>query len=262
MHTQGSFCWRECGTRDAAAARAFYGALFGWEAVDSPMPGDAGIYTILKRDGQDVAGLYEMAGEQFEGVPPHWATYVWHDDVDAAVAKAKAQGAEVLGGPFDIPGVGRMAVLKDPQGAVFHLLKGTEHECAQVVDSSPSSFCWSELMTSDTEGAEGFYTGLFGWTSVSQEMAPGMIYTSFMQGEKPVGGMMKMDGPQWQGIPPHWMNYIAVEDTDATVAKAKELGGNVMMPPTDVPNVGRFAALQDPTGAAFSVIALAPREPC
>jgi predicted enzyme related to lactoylglutathione lyase len=223
------------------------------------MPGDAGVYTILKRGDQDVAGLYEMSGPQFEGVPPHWATYVWHDDVDAAVVKAKALGAEVLGGPFDVPGVGRMAVLKDPQGAVVQLLHGTETECAQVVDSSPGSFCWSELLTTDTEGAESFYTNLVGWSATTQEMAPGMAYTSFLQGERSVGGMMRMEGEQWRGVPPHWMNYVSVDSVDTVVAKAAELGGNVIVPLTDIPGVGRFSTLQDPTGAAFSVITLAPQ---
>lgn len=257
MHTQGSFCWRECGTRDAAAARAFYGELFGWQAVEHPMPGEAGVYTILKRGEQDVAGLYEMTGPQFEGIPPHWATYVAHDDVDAAVAKARAQGAEVLGGPFDIPDVGRMAVLRDPQGAVIQLLKSAGSESAEVVDFAPGTFCWSELVTTDPEGAGSFYTGLVGWNLKTEEAGAGTGYTEFLQGDRPVGGMMKMEGDQWRHVPPHWMNYVSVEDTDAVTSKAKELGGNVIVPPTDIPNVGRFATLQDPTGAAFSVIALA-----
>ena len=226
------------------------------------MPGDAGVYTILKRGDQDVAGLYEMSGPQFEGVPPHWAAYVWHDDVDAAVAKAKALGAEILGGPFDIPGVGRMAVLKDPQGAVVQLLHGTESECAQVVDSSPGSFCWSELMTTDPDAAGSFYANLVGWQAATQEMAPGMAYTSFLQGERPVGGMMKMEGAQWRGVPPHWMNYVSVDSVDAVATKAAELGGVVIVPPTDIPGVGRFSTLQDPTGAAFSVITLVPQGDC
>ena len=259
MYTQGSFCWRECGTRDAAAARAFYGALLGWTAVERPMAGGAGTYTILRRGDEDVAGLYEMSGPRFEGVPPHWATYVWHDDVDAAVVKARALGAEVLGGPFDIPDVGRMAVLRDPQGAVIQLLRGPDSEGAHVVDSSPGSFCWSELITTDPEGAEGFYADLVGWRSVPQELVPGTVYTSFLQGERPVGGMMKMEGAEWDGVPPHWMNYVSVADVDATVAKAADLGGLVIVPPTDIPGVGRFSTLQDPTGAVFSIIAPAPR---
>lgn len=262
MHTQGSFCWRECGTRDATAARAFYNGLFGWDGADQPMPGEAGVYTVLQRGTEDVAGLYEMTGPQFEGIPPHWATYVWHDEVDDAVETARAQGAEVLGGPFDVPGVGRMAVLRDPQGAVFHLMHGTEHECAQVVDSSPGSFCWSELATTDPEGAERFYADVVGWRAVSQEMAPGMSYTTFLQGERPVGGMVRLEGPPSQGVPPHWMNYVSVADADETVGRARQLGGHVVVPPTDIPNVGRFATLQDPTGATFSVIALAPQDPC
>lgn len=259
MHTQGSFCWRECGTRDAAAAKAFYCELLGWTAEDHPMPGDEdSVYTLLKCGGKDVAGLYQMSGPSFEGVPPHWAAYVWHDDLDSGVAKAKALGAEVLAGPFDVPGVGRIAVLRDPQGAVVQLFHSTENECAQITDSSPGSFCWSELLATDTERAEAFYTHLVGWKAVHEELAPGRTYTSFLQGERPVGGMLKMDGDEWRGVPPHWMNYVSVAEVDAVVAKAGDLGGTVLVPPTDIENVGRFAMLQDPTGATFSVITLCP----
>jgi predicted enzyme related to lactoylglutathione lyase len=257
-HSQGSICWHECGTRDAAAAKAFYTELFGWEAEDHDMPGDrGGAYTILRRDGRDVAGLYEMCGEHFEGVPPHWATYVWMDDIDGAAAKATELGGKVLQAPMDVPGVGRMAVVQDPQGAVLQLFKGVEHQGAAVTDGSPGSFCWSELCTTDTAGAGRFYGELVGWAAEEREMADGTKYTIFKSTGRMDAGMLPMTGEMWKGIPPHWKNYVAVADVDATAAKALELGGQVVVPPTDMAGVGRFTVLKDPTGAVLSAITMA-----
>lgn len=257
-HAQGSFCWYDCATRDVAAARVFYNELFGWTGEDQPLVGDEeGFYTTFFRGAEKIAGLYEMKGPEFEGVPPHWTTYVWVDDVDDAAAKAKGLGGRLLAEPFDIPDVGRMAVVMDPQGAVIQLYKGHEHEGTQVTDSSPGSFCWSELVTSDTNGAAGFYTELIGWKTVVEKMASGMIYTIFQNDDRGVGGMMKMEGEQWKGIPPHWMNYVSVVHVDKTAAAATALEGKVLVAPTDIPDIGRFAVIEDPTGAALSVITLA-----
>jgi len=260
VHTQGSICWRECGTRDARAAKAFYCALFGWTAEDQPLPGEGGgAYTVLKLGGKDVAGLYQMEGPAFSGVPPHWAAYLWLDDVDEGVERARALGAEVLGGPFDVEGVGRIAVLRDPVGAVIQVIHGDEHECAQVTDASPGSFCWSELATTDDERARRFYAEVAGWTPVERETSPGSTYTTFLLDDRPVGGMLRMEGERWRGIAPHWMNYVSVADVDEVGRRARALGGSVLVPPTDVPGVGRYALLADPTGAVFSAIALLPR---
>ena len=112
-------------------------------------------------------------------------------------------------------------------------------------------FSWAELVTTDVEGAKKFYTGLLGWTT---EVAPveGMTYTLVKAGDEQVGGIMGAECAQ--GIPPHWGIYITVDDVDGTAGKAKELGGTVLMPPTDIPNVGRFSVIKDPQGVVFSVI--------
>ena len=127
-------------------------------------------------------------------------------------------------------------------------------------------FYWNELMTSDPAGAREFYSSLLGWTPSIMNMEnpvspaePGDEgYTVWMVGETPAGGMMKMEGPQFDNVPPHWMSYISVDDVDAIAAKTSELGGNVLMQPTEIKNVGRFAIITDPTGAALGVITPAP----
>jgi len=114
------------------------------------------------------------------------------------------------------------------------------------------AFSWSELMTTDVEGARKFYSNLFGWKTEEMPMA-NMKYTIVKVGEEGVGGMMPIP-PQAQGSPPNWGVYVTVDDVDATAKKAKVLGGKVLVPPTDIPNVGRFAVLQDPQGAVISAI--------
>jgi uncharacterized protein len=118
------------------------------------------------------------------------------------------------------------------------------------------AFSWAELATTDVEGAKQFYTALFGWTT---ELAPveGMSYTLAKVGQERVAGIMSNHCSGGE-ITPHWGIYITVDDVDATARKAESLGGKVLMPPTDIPKVGRFSALMDPQGVMFSVITYLP----
>jgi predicted enzyme related to lactoylglutathione lyase len=110
-------------------------------------------------------------------------------------------------------------------------------------------------MTRDTAAAKKFYSDLFGWTWMEMDMGEHGTYHMHTPpgAERPVGGMMEMAGPQFEGIPPHWMNYIAVDDINASTAKAKDLGATVLVEPTPIPNVGFFSVIQDPTGATISM---------
>lgn len=118
------------------------------------------------------------------------------------------------------------------------------------------AFSWAELATTDVEGAKKFYTSLLGW-STEQVPMEGMTYTLAKVGEERVAGIMLNQCPGGE-IKPQWGVYITVDDVDATAKKAEELGGKVLMPPTDIPNVGRIAALMDPQGVMFSVITYLP----
>ncbi len=126
---------------------------------------------------------------------------------------------------------------------------------SQTARPSMGSFVWHELMTPDVTGARKFYSALFGWKYEVMDMGQ-FNYTMFnVAGQEPsLGGMMAMTGPEWKGVPPHWMTYVAVSDVDATAKRCREMGGKVTVPPTDIPNnIGRFAILQDPSGAHISV---------
>jgi hypothetical protein len=254
-YTPGTFCWSELSTTDPAAAKAFYTSLFGWTATDTPA--GHGIYTMLHLDGKEAGALNELQKTQRDaGVPSHWLLYLSVASADETLAKVAELGGKVLAGPFDVMEFGRMGVAQDPTGATFAIWQPKKHIGARVT-GEPGAACWNELATRDTEAAGAFYTKVFGWTDLTKQMGP-MTYTSFMQGETPTGGMLKMT-EEWAGIPPHWMVYFAVADCDAGAARARELGGEVKVPPTDIPEVGRFAVIQDPQGAVFSIIKLAAR---
>jgi predicted enzyme related to lactoylglutathione lyase len=121
-----------------------------------------------------------------------------------------------------------------------------------TMPSGPGTFCWFELMTSDPGRSTEFYGSLFGWTTSTMQMGSQGTYTMFLRDGRPFAGMMPLEavGP---GTPPHWLSYIEVADVDAAFAKAKKLGGTGCVEPTDIPNIGRFAVLTDPAGAAFAI---------
>ncbi len=125
---------------------------------------------------------------------------------------------------------------------------------ADEVPTGLGTFCWTELMTRDVAAAKKFYGELIGWKTVDEKMGD-MNYTMLFPpgAQQPVGGMMAMEGPQFEGVPPHWMPYIMVESVDETTQRCTTLGGAVMLPPTDIPNIGRFSVIRDPTGAMISL---------
>ena len=246
----GTFCWVELGTTDAKAAKKFYTGLFGWEIVDTPVGPDF-IYTMLQVEGKDVAALYEQGEpERSQGVPPHWSSYVSVASADESAAKAKSLGGTVLAEPFDVMDAGRMAIVQDPTGAVVGLWQPRQHIGARLVNQ-PNTVCWNELSTNDQQKAGEFYTKLFDWQSQVQDTG-GTPYTLFMDGGQKAG-MMQMT-EEWGNMPPHWMVYFAVANCDASAEKAKELGGQVVVPPTDIAEVGRFAMVQDPQGVVFGIL--------
>jgi hypothetical protein len=251
QYPAGTFSWVDLATTDAAAAKAFYTRLFGWEAHDMPA-GPEGTYTMLTLAGKYVAGLYEMGDEQRgQGIPPHWLSYVSVDDIDAATEKVSALGGTVLAGPMDVMEAGRMAMIQDPTGASFALWQAGQHIGAALVNI-PGTFSWNELATTDTEKASAFYSGLFGWECTKDDMPTGPYYTFKNQGRMG-GGMLQMT-EEWGDMPSNWSVYFSVEDCDATVQQARELGGMNLMDPFEIPEVGRFAVMQDPQGAYFTVI--------
>ena len=253
-HPAGTFCWVDLGANDAAAAKKFYAGLFGWQMQDMPAGPDS-VYTMLRVDGKDVGALYTLGAEHKKmGIPPHWGSYIAVESADATAEKARALGAKFFAEPFDVFDLGRMAMMQDPTGAAICVWQAMKHAGAQVL-GAPGALCWNELLTTDTRAAGAFYARLFGWGTKDTEMAQGGAYTIFTLGEKQVGGMMPMM-PGWEGVPSNWMVYFAVANCDGSAAKARGLGAEVVVPPTDIPKIGRFAVVQDPQRAVFAIIRL------
>ena len=115
-------------------------------------------------------------------------------------------------------------------------------------------FCWNELATKDLEAAKRFYTELLGW-QLQESAAAGMAYNEIVVGGEHVGGMYQMTA-ECGDAPSHWMAYVAVDDVDAKARRVEELGGRVCVRPMDIPNVGRFCVVNDPTGATLSLVRL------
>ncbi len=248
-YTPGTPSWVDLGSPDLDAAVEFYGALFGWDVHEAGDPEQTGGYRMAYLSDKPVAGMMPLMQE---GQPPAWTTYVSVEDADATAAAVREAGGSVIAEPMDVMDVGRMAVFADPAGAVFSIWQPRAHPGAGLVNE-PGAFTWNELNTRDPGAAKAFYSAVFGWEIAEHEMGEMGTYVEWKQGEDPMGGMMDMRGRVPDEVPPHWLTYFAVEDTDATVEKVKELGGGVAFGPIDIP-AGRFAVVHDPHGAMFAVI--------
>ncbi len=255
-YAQGTPDWVDLQTTDQSAAKQFYASLFGWSYDDQPMPGDGGVYSMATVNGETVAAIAPMPPGAPAGMPPMWNTYLAVDDVDAAVDKVGPAGGQVLMPATDIGDTGRMAFVTDPTGAAVGLWQANQHIGATLV-SEPGAVIWNELITDKPDSALAFYEAVVGLTTSTMEMAPGQNYTLLKVGETNVGGAIE---PPMAGVPNHWHVYFAVEDTDATAAKAAAEGGTVAVQPFDIPTVGRSAVLTDPQGAMFSVLTPAPQQ--
>jgi len=252
-HAPGTFCWAELATTDGPDAKEFYTRLLGWEAHDDPLP-SGGVYTMLRLADGNIGALYEQTEEMRSmGVPPSWLGYITVQDARTSAAKAAELGGTVLKEAFEVFDIGCMAVLEDPTGAAFALWQPKKHTGTEHMDGKPGSVCWNELATRDAEAAGSFYAELFGWRPTIHELEGLGPYTLFMNGEAQAAGMLQMN-EEWGEMPSHWMVYFAVADCDAGAGRVTELGGRVCVPPTDIPTVGRFAVINDPQGAVFSII--------
>jgi uncharacterized protein len=252
-YAPGIPCWVELsGTPDIEASAAFYAAVFGWETPELPNSAELGGYRRAKKDGQDIAGV---SPAMQDGQPCVWATYVSVADAEATLAKAGEAGAQTTAEVMDVVGLGKMAVFSDPEGAVLGIWEPGTFAGAELVNE-PGAFSWNELNTRDPDGAKAFGSAVFGWGFVEHEIerdAGGGTYVEFTVDGNSAGGIMDMRGRVPDQVPPNWLVYFSVEDTDAAVERIKAGGGAVAMGPIDIP-AGRFAVAQDPQGATFAVI--------
>jgi len=242
---RGRFIWHELLTTDTAAAAAFYPRVVPWRTQPSSMPG----YTLWMAGQTQIGGLMALP-QDAGGPPPHWLVYVGTPSVDASCLQAQGLGAKVLKAPADIPNVGRFAVLSDPQGATFALF--TPGGGPPPGPEPPQGgFSWHELATTDVQGAVRFYGELFGWRKGrAHDMGAMGVYQIFEHAGNQAGGICNVQGPS---IPPSWLSYVHVADSNRAVAAAKAAGGRLMHGPMEVPGGSWIALLMDPQGGAFAV---------
>jgi predicted enzyme related to lactoylglutathione lyase len=246
----GTPSWVDLGSTDVAASAAFYTTLFGWTHED--LGADFGGYGFFKLRDKMVAGV---GPSMAEGAGTYWTTYIATADADETANKVEKAGGTVVAAPMDVGDTGRMAIFLDPVGAAFGVWQEGTHRGAELANE-PVSFSWSEITTRDLAGTEQFYASVFDWNFADMPMpgGGGGTYPIINVGDHGVGGVVEMGDMFPAEVPPHWIVYFAVEDADDTVAKTKELGGNVVVEPMTVPDVGRFAALTGPLGENFSII--------
>jgi predicted enzyme related to lactoylglutathione lyase len=250
----GNFCWTEVFLADPTRGKGFYGELFGWASRE--MPGSEGAYDIFHIGGKFVGGVGKMPPEMKKtGAGPGWLNHVFVTDANAATTKAKGLGAQIIKEPTRM-GPGTMSIVQDPTGGVLALFS-TKEPMGTFLWSEPNALCWNELITSDAAAATKFYVGLFGWKIESVPMG-NVPYTMLKNGDVPVAGLMPQPRDM-VGAPTSWTAYFAVNDCDATSKKAEKLGGKILVPPHDIPNVGRFSILADAEGASFAVLKALPR---
>jgi uncharacterized protein len=252
-HEPGTFSWADLSTSDLDAALTLYTDLFDWEVTKEDIPG-GGVYAMFRVNGKDVAAASTLQEEQKQqGVPPHWNVYVTVEDAEQSAKKAEAAGGTIVVPAFDVMGMGNMAVIADPTGAMFNVWEPKTNIGAQVM-GEPNSIGWTELLTNDTDKAGAFYAEVFGYELTP--FGPEGTYTVFKKGDTQVGGMMKVPTEQ---MPPNWGIYFVSEDVDTVAKKTKAAGGSAYMEPEDMPEVGRISVLADPQGAAFGVLQPAPQ---
>jgi predicted enzyme related to lactoylglutathione lyase len=256
VDVRGRFVWHQLMTRDVPGAKKFYSKLVGWKAL--PWPLDP-TYTVCHADAGPVAGIMPIPSELPE-VPSHWLQYIGTPDVDATADAAVRAGGSVLKPATDMQGAGRYAVLADPQGAVFAVIKPENSRPDPEGAPPPGTFSWHELATTDNEAAFAFYSGLFGWEAMQRmDMGPTGIYLVFGSKGAQRGGMYikpaDMPGPS------SWLPYATVANADKAFATATSSGAKELVAPMDVPGGGRIANVLDPTGAAFAVYSLGAAAP-
>jgi len=242
--------WYELMTTDPAAAETFYKKVVGWSSApfkESPNP-----YTVFKRSGDvQVAGL--MKTPVGMNMPPFWSMYVAVPKLEEAIAHIKRAGGSELSGIIEVPTVGRMEMMKDPQGAAFYIIEPAPREGRPETTPEIGEASWHELMTTDADAAMTFYEEVFGWQpGEAMDMGDMGKYQMFNRPHGMIGGIMKKPA-EMAGAPPFWGIYFLVPDVDAAVDRITANGGQILNGPMEVPGGDRIVNAMDPQGAAFSL---------
>jgi predicted enzyme related to lactoylglutathione lyase len=237
-------------TSDMNAAEKFYKNVVGWSS--SPFDGAPQPYTMFNRSGEiPVAGL--MTTPEGMNAPPFWAMYVGVPKLEEGRAHVKRLGGDELSPVIEVPGVGRMQMVRDPQGAAFYIYEPatTDQQPERAAELGEAS--WHELMTTDPAAAMAFYEEVFGWQpSETMDMGEMGKYHMFNRPHGMIGGMMPKP-PELAHVPPNWQIYFRVPDINAAAERIKANGGQILNGPMEVPGGDWIVNAMDPQGAAFAL---------
>ena len=251
---EGSPIWYELMTTDPDASKAFYDEVIGWTVQDKPV-GDMDYRMIDSGNkGEFVGGVFRLTEQMVAGgAKPTWLFYIGVNDVDASVEKIKAAGGGVMMPAWDVPDVGRMAMVTDPQGIPFYVMRGASDGNSTAFDRMGMGKCnWNELSTPDQAGANAFYATVFGWTYPDKmPMGADGDYIFVQAGDQTIGATMNRpaDSP-----PAAWRFYFRAPDIEAAAAKVTKNGGTVHAGPMEVPGGDRIIVASDPLGVMFGVV--------
>jgi predicted enzyme related to lactoylglutathione lyase len=245
MTNPGRFVWFEYVSKDAPKAQGFFGELFGWSTKSVPMPD--GPYTMIAApDGPTIGGYFASPDG---GAQASWLPYLLVPSAADGANKVKSLGGSIMKEPFKVGDFATMAVVLDPLGAALALWQPAKPEDAPK--PAAGHFVWNELSSKDPEASVSFYSKLGGFTSSKMDMGGMGTYHLLESGGQSRAGIMAQQMP---GAPHAWLPYVQVASADQTADKAKRLGATIVVPPTDIPSVGRFAILVDAQGAATGIL--------
>lgn len=254
-YENGVFNWVDLATTDLDAAKQFYARLFNWDFQDMPNEQFLGhSYSVAFKNNRNVAALFGMPDEmRAQNIPPHWESHINVKDLEASVQSWQSHGGVVLNPPFDVMDFGRMAVVKDPTGAVVNLWQAKAHIGAGLVNEV-NTFCWNELQTRGSEKAAQFYQAVFDWEIEIEEKPP--YYVACKVKGRHNCGMFDLDKANLpDNIPSNWAVYFNVENLDACLDLVNSMGGEALIEPITL-DVGRFTTMADPQGAVLTIIEL------
>ena len=245
----GRVLWYELLTTDVKAAEKFYTTVVGWTVM--PFEGSPQPYEMwMRADDVPIGGVMTIPpGMNF---PPHWGMYVGVPNLEDAVSRIERLGGTALSPVIEVPTVGRMRTMTDPQGAAFSVYEPASPPQQPEAEPEIGDVSWHELFTTDADAAMTFYTELFGWRPTeSMDMGEMGKYQMFGRAF-PLGGMMNKP-PAMAHVPPHWGFYFRVPDVHAALERVKTNGGTVLNGPMEVPGGDWVVTCMDPQGAAFSL---------
>lgn len=248
-NTEGAPIWYELMTSDPDAAQEFYAKVVGWTVAPSGMEGTGDYRIVSAPDGHPVGGIMKTPDDV--PMPPGWFSYLSVDDVDAKVRQIEKLGGKVHMPPMEIPQVGRFAMVADPQGLVFYVIRGGMEDSKAFDYTAPGHCSWNELVTPDQKGALNFYGQAFGWKNVeNMPMGEMGVYAFIDHAGTRIGAVMQQQ-PQW---PKRWTYYFRVPSISRAVEVAKAAGGAIHFGPQEVPGGDHIILGADPQGAAFALV--------